>query len=405
VRRLTNNFGLKALSLLLAVLLSAYVYLYINYPTTDVVYLPLKTGNLSSKLVIVKQDPPIDKVLVRLRGPYRSIRQIASLQHTAVLDCTDVTGPGQATLRVNLPRFGDVVAVDQDPGFVDVQAEWKRQKRLKIAVARQGEVDRGFVVGAQSVSVSWVDVSGAESLVERVQQAQVEPDVSGVRGDLVANVPVLLYDGNGARVEGPALRLTPSEVRYELRLVATANVRVLNVVPDYHGLPPAGFFVTELTAEPTTIPVPAELVPAGALTVRTGAVELSGARETFSAPADLLYPFSVPKDSGLPRECTVEVAIAALGPEEAGAVVVGIQLRGANQHFDYALSSPQVAVRSLDLASARREQLQGIVAVVEVGDLGPGEHRVAPQVTLPPDVGEVTITPSTIMLSVMPSGK
>jgi YbbR domain-containing protein len=405
MRWLTNNIGLKLASLALAAMLSGYVYVYINYPTTQTLYLPLRIRSVSSGLVIASQQPEVERVLVRVRGPFRSIKQMLSSNHQALLDCTEVVNPGVEVLRVQLPDFGDLVVTGQDPNFITLTFEKKESLKLDVRIDRRGLPQKGFMVESENTQESAVDISGPVSIIDRVKYAQVEPNVADAAQDMVSDETVRLYDNAGSPVADPSITITPDTIRYSMHLSPASDSKPLTVVPDYTGLPPRQYILAGISAKPAYIAVPAELVPPGVFTVRTSAVDLSTARSNFTATVSLIYPFKTPKVSNLPVQCEVQVQIASLEEESAGAARIKVQLRHANPKLEYVLSPPEVIVRADELTMTDSTELRKILAVLDVEALGPGEHMLSPQIVLPPQISHATIIPNIIKLTVIKGGK
>src|SRR5688572_9458719 len=111
MRLLTNNCGLKLLSLLLAGLISAYVVNEVNYPVPENIHLPLQVRGLAGDMVLVNTLPP--SIQARVRGPYRLIRRLQALAPVATIDLSAFKEPGSYTVAVRLPDLGQVAVINQ----------------------------------------------------------------------------------------------------------------------------------------------------------------------------------------------------------------------------------------------------------------------------------------------------
>lgn len=405
MRWLTNNLWIKLASLALASMLSVYVYIYLNYPITQPLLLPLQIRNLDPKLVLVSMQPDVERVLIRLRGPYRSIKQIQSSSHQATLDCNGITTAGAATIRIRLPEFGDVIITSQDPNFVTAQFDNKAAATLGLTIDRRGTPATGFIVASEQLASTTVQISGSEAVVNKVRLAQVEPKTAGISQDIVTDEAVHLYDANARPIDANSLNIVPATVRYSLKLMPVGDTKPLTIVPEIQDLPPDQYFLAGLAANPAYIAVKASLVPHGVFTVRTEPVDLSSAREDFTATVGIVYPFKVPAGSNLPTQCQVQVDVESLANEAIGARRIKIELTHRDGQLDYALSPPEVILRAAEFAQATPRALNQVKAVLDVGGLKPGEHMLSPQVALPPIIEHVTIIPNIIKLTVIQKGK
>jgi YbbR domain-containing protein len=405
MRWLTNNLWVKLASLTLAIMLSSYVYLYLNYPTTQSLYLPLRIRNLDPGLVLVSQQPDVERVQIRVRGPYRSIKQLLASNHQATLDCSEIAAPGSETLRVHLPDFGDTIVTDQDPNFMTVKFDSKASATLKLKIDHRGAVQPGFVIADETLSARTVDITGPKSVVTRAESAQVEPDISNKTQDVVSEEVVRIYDKDALLLDNQALRITPDTVRYSLKLLPVGDTKPLTVVPDYAGLPPRQFVLAGMTADPAYVPVKTGLIPPGVFTVRTEPIDLSNAHDDFTVTVGLIYPFDLPADSNLPATCEVHVDIASLADETVGAVRTRIELRGTDARMEYVLSPPEVIVRAQELSRMGEGDSKLVRATLDVAGLKPGEHWLSAQISLPTQIEHVTIIPNIIKLTIIQGGK
>jgi YbbR domain-containing protein len=405
MRRLTNNLGIKAGSLVLATMLSAYVYLYLNFPTTQALFVPLVIHNLDPGLIIVSRAPESDRVLLRVRGPYRSIRQLAAIRYSATLDLSELKEPGTMPVRVHVPELNQLIVTDQDPQLVSVAVEKLAAKKLKLTIDRRGKQAPGQVVASEDVSNTEVNIAGPESVVSRVQLARIEPDVEGATEDVVSTEQVQLYDAMRLPISKAGLTVNPAAVRYSLELIPVGDTRLLAVVPDYAGKPPRQYVLAGLTAKPAYIPVKAGLVPSGVISVRTAPVDLAKARASFTATVDLMYPFQTPAAADLPKQCQVYVEITPLPENGAGAERLTIQLVHSDKRYEYVLSPPELLLRLDGATKLDQTDQQLLRAFVDAEGLTPGEHRVVPQVALPLGLEHVTIIPGSVKLTIIERGK
>jgi YbbR domain-containing protein len=405
MRWLTNNLWIKLASLTLATMLSGYVYIYLNYPIAQSLILPLQVRNLDPQLVLVSMQPDVERVLIRVRGPYRSIKQIQSSNHQVTLDCSEITAAGTETMRLHLPEFGDVSVTGQEPNFITARFDKKATAALELAIDRRGTPAPGFIVASEQLASNSVQISGPETIVSTVKTAQVEPKTAGVSQDLVTDEAVHLYDANSRPIDANSLDIAPATVRYSLKLMPVGDTKPLTIVPEIQGLPPEQYFLAGIIANPAYIAVKSSLVPAGVFTVRTEPVDLSSAREDFTATVGIVYPFTLPPGVNLPAQCQVQVNVESLAKDASGARRIKIELLHGDSRLEYVLSPPEVILRASEFEQAGPRELSQVRAILDVEGLKPGEHLLSPQISLPPQIEHVTIIPNIIKLTVIQGGK
>lgn len=86
------------------------------------------------------------------------------------------------------------------------------------------------------LSESTVDISGPESIVSQVNRVCIEGEIKGIldKTATINNLPIILYDSNGNKVNNPNLTFSV------LNIDATVSVlsrKVLNIEPDFSGKP------------------------------------------------------------------------------------------------------------------------------------------------------------------------
>lgn len=402
-QRLTNNLVLKVFSLALAILLSFYVLEYVNPLWTDDLPLSLRIDNLAMSLIVVEPIPLQAGPQIKVKGPVRTVRRMEGVNLTAALDCSTITDQGVYNLPVKLPDLGDLQIIEQEYKFVQIKIEEKASVSLSIGVNRRGTVDENFEVGEEQISQPEVVITGPRSLIDRIDVAQIEPEVKHLRHDIRNQImPVQLYDKNYELIAAPSLQIRPGQVSYSLKLISIGSIRVLKVIPDYTGQLPEDYMLDKLVPIPLTIPVDANLVPEGVFAVRTTPIDLTDAREKFTVETQLIYPFEVPEISRLPDLCQVTVHVISIA--EIGAARVAVDIIGASSDYDYVVTPPEIVVRSEELMLLDVAEVDQIQAVLYVADLGPGEYRLAPQLTLPLTIERVTIDHDTLELTIIQSG-
>jgi YbbR domain-containing protein len=339
-------------------------------------------------------------VHLRVKGKFSQIRQLPTASRT-FLNLGNITEPGEYMINLRLPEYlRDMQIVEQDLKQLRVELEARGSKELEIQIERRGEVDERFDIVREETSVENVVVSGPVSLVERITSAQIEPDVEGLDQNIDSRLfPLQIYDQDNEQVANELLRLKPAHVRYSLQLAPLDAFKVLKVYPDYAGELPEGYILVEISANPPTIAVPAELVKETDFAIRTSPINLSGARDNMQVKAELQYPFERPTEGLLPEFCTVTVEIMPI-TNLPDALSIPVDIVGRDETLDYLLPRQEIAVRLPDIDELSQSNITGIRAVINVSGLGPGEYRIVPQVSVPQQVEHVTIEPNIVVLNI-----
>lgn len=400
MHRITNNFGLKLLAISLATLLSVYVYLYIDYPTTQSLHLPLTVRNLDSSLIITYPEPFPQTILINVRGPYRLIRQLQSSNLNAWIDLRNSTIPQSETVPVQVPDLGELIITRQEPEVIILTTELSKQVTMALTVRKVGEIDSSFSMGNELLSRSSVTVQGPESLVSKIDSCEVRVNLDNANADISATLPVILLDQDGKEIKSSLLTIEPGQVDYSLALIPHGSFRLLQIIPETKGLPPDGFLLVKLTANPPRVQLPSNLVPGDVNFIKTAPIDISDARETFTKMVPIVYPFKT-EGVTVPAECEVTLEVTTM--EELGSIRVEPKVVNADPGYKYIITPPQFSVISDRFAEYDDPIRKEVKAEVNVAGLKEGEYLIAPQVFLPSGIDNVKISPSILKVTILKS--
>jgi len=200
----TQNFGWKVLSLVIAVVLWELVATEPELSTFATVGVEYK--NLSDDLEI--SSDPVGSVKLELRGPSGELRGLGNggVHPELVLDMSGVQ-PGERTFpitdqNVNLSR--GVRLVRSIPPEVRFRFERQGTRAVRVVPRFTGEGRSGYDVATYSVAPGSMAIIGPASRVARVSAAFTDPvDVSSLVGSSDFRVNVFLEDPY-VRFRGPA---------------------------------------------------------------------------------------------------------------------------------------------------------------------------------------------------------
>ncbi|HEV2445675.1 MAG TPA: CdaR family protein, partial [Candidatus Sulfopaludibacter sp.] len=179
---LFDNFGWKALSLLIAVVIWAMVASEPELSATATARLVYK--NLPDDLEIASE--PTSQVTLEVRGPLGELRGLGDGVHPAVvLDMAGVT-PGERTF----PITSGVVQLNRRvhlmraiPSEVRFDFERRLVRTVPVRVRISGDGSNGYMVTSRQVQPAELTIVGPSTHVSRIAAAVTDPiDVSNVVG-------------------------------------------------------------------------------------------------------------------------------------------------------------------------------------------------------------------------------
>lgn len=205
-RHVLHNFGIKLLSLALAVGLWLAVT---RDPVAEVaVQVPIEFRNIPENLEINTESIP--RAEIRVRGPQRIVRRLQSADIYAEIELGGMK-PGERTFdltaeQVHHPRELEVVQVIPSQFHLALDSRLTRQIPVRPRVF--GNFTAGYQIGRIESEPSMIAISGPRQRVEAVESAITDPvDASGtmdratfVRHAYVSDPLVQVTNPNPVRV-------------------------------------------------------------------------------------------------------------------------------------------------------------------------------------------------------------
>jgi YbbR domain-containing protein len=175
------NFGLKVLSLVVAVLLWMAVT---RDPVAEIaVNVPVEFHNAPEHLEISSETIP--QVQVRVRGPVREVRELSAADVHAVVDMANVL-PGERTYdlapkRIHVPD--GVQVVQTVPSQIRVSFDRRETRQVEVKPRVIGTFVTGYRIEQVTPTPQLVTIVGPAAHVKSVETAITDPvDASGVVG-------------------------------------------------------------------------------------------------------------------------------------------------------------------------------------------------------------------------------
>jgi YbbR domain-containing protein len=227
-RVFVDHFGLKLLSMLLAVLIHMAVQ---RDSVREVdIEVAVTVSRVPQDKVFVGDLP--DVLRVRLRGRWSSLRDLL-YDRSARVTC-DLSGARDGDRFVFDAAFVEAQLGARDarvlrvqPAAMAIELDALRTRTVPVEVATTGQPAPGFRVGPDNLTVepNVVTVSGPASILSRVDRVRAAPvDLDNADSDLRVQVRL-------SRPLGPHVTLSADEVSVQVRLEETVITQVIEDVP------------------------------------------------------------------------------------------------------------------------------------------------------------------------------
>lgn len=174
--------GLKALALIIAVILWAYVRVTVGGVTQNQVTqlelkIPLETKGAGTNLIPFEKSA--DTITVTVRGESDLVNELGEGMVRAFVDLKDVAA-GSAWPEVQVIVPGDITIMNIDPKSVNVRISPLMAKEVPIRIDVSGKPKPGFKAGKPLYEPTAVKIEGPEELVRQVAEVRGGVQVDGL---------------------------------------------------------------------------------------------------------------------------------------------------------------------------------------------------------------------------------
>lgn len=206
IQSLLNNWHLKLLSLLFAIVL--WLFIVGEQKLERGFSIPLELKNLPEGMMVTSEVP--SHIDVRIIGP----RTLLVNQDTEELSIgVDLKGlkAGVTTFRrledrINLP--GGMRVSRLFPSYVDIKLEEVLERNLPVKVVFEGQLPAGLEVAELQLAEQTVTVAGARSEVVKLREIRTEPVVLTDQLETFNVQAPLVYSGKFSRLLSESLEVT-----------------------------------------------------------------------------------------------------------------------------------------------------------------------------------------------------
>lgn len=354
----------------------------------------------------IGQDPGLiqiggtvpQQVEVTLRAPH-SIWQSLLAREASIRAIVDLTGLGSGLHTVDIQVQIDtspVRIISVTPQNFELSLEPHVTRSLAIELALTGNPAIGYQAGTAELNPVEVVITGAESLVSRIDHIQADLDLTDARQNIAVSLPLLAVDRNGLSIGG--VTIFPESVQVSLLVIQQGGYRDLAVKVMTVGNPASGYSLTSVAAFPPIVTVYSansgtiESLPGY---VETSSLDLGGAQADIEKRLGIILPPDVTLIGD--QFVTVKVGIAPIigsrtisyRPVEMIGVATGLTPHLSPQTVDVILSGPLPVLDSLVISDVHVQ--------VDLTGLTAGTYQLTPRVSIAgQDLTVESILPGTV---------
>ena len=364
-------------------------------------------------LEIVGQDPDLlitnvysEQLQITLRAPHSIWEQLVANKDSvhAILDLSGL-GAGEHTLEPQIQiGIQPTRLVSLSPLSVNITLEELVTRSISVEANISGDPSVGYQAGAPSFTAVVATVSGAKSLVDRVDVLRVSFDISDAREDIEENLSIEILDEFGDPLRG--VNLSPEIIQLTIPISQQGGYRDMAVKVGLTGQVANLYRLTGISVFPLIVTVysaDTQLVNDLPGIIETEALDISGISEDISARLKLILPENVVVvgDQSVLVEVSVEAIFGSLTISDKPLEIINLDpalaAKLSSLTVDIILSGPLPALDTLSTDDLR--------IIVDAGGLSAGTHQLTPLVEILNDEIKVeSILPESveITLSIAP---
>jgi YbbR domain-containing protein len=207
---ITDNWGLKLLSLAVAVLL--WLATVGEPESATVIAVPVQYRNIPTNLEVSSEMR--ESAYVEVRGPSGRLSGSSLANTVVVIDLASENRPGERTYSIqaeNVKLPSGVQFLRAVPAQIRIRLEYQVSREVPVVVRYAGPAPEGLRIVSQEITPQLVRILGPESRVNAIDRVQTDPiELTAVEG--IQSFHVHTYSGD------PQVRLVQSDLKVSIKV-------------------------------------------------------------------------------------------------------------------------------------------------------------------------------------------
>ncbi len=398
---LTDNLGLKLLSVIAAIMLWLII-VSIDDPVTYQDFSGIRVTMLNEDAVTDKDkvyriEDNSDIISVRVQARRSILEKLSSEDFTATADMEkNIKLDNLVGIEVSCSsrkvRSSDVLNITKSRENVVIRIEDASSEQFNVLVNEIGQEGEGYMVGTAMPEQSLIQISGPASVIAEIRRVVVDLNKTGFTSDQVKNCEIKIYDNANNPIDTTYLeyngKTTGMNVHVTMFKKKTVRLRV-----DYTGTPGDGYSFQELTFKPETLEIAGtaeNIADLREISIPGEAVNIEGITEDTQINVDVTK--YLPENIRLADDKDASVAVAVTLEKKQGKTigipVSEIELRNIPKGFNVSfgdLDEVEIIVMgtSTQLAELSEDAINVSLELEEYSKAG--SYKGALEVELPQD--------------------
>ena len=394
--KMSNDWQAK----LAAVFLAICAWIYVTGLQTRLIDFPggvnLNMRNTAVGLATVSDTSQIKLKIISSNWRWR---QLTADSFEAYVDLSGLSaGIYEKDVIVN-SLFSDVRIIEKSPAKILVKLEPMVKKTVPAAVKISGQPAAGFMVGDSSVEPESVEIAGAKSVVESINNVEARIKLTGQAQELSQSLPVRAYNNAGETIGN--LSYAPAEVKITVPIEQIDQTKQVGVNPKFVGQPASGYWLSAAAAEPGVMEIIGRPETINRINVlETEPIVLDGLKSEKTIDSKVILPEGVTFKTPLPgNQIKVKITISQL--ESTKEINTGFSWQNLGGGLKVIAAEPSFLKTTVGGQAEKLAKLstKDIIYNVDLNGLTAGSHSVEikkENFSLPEGITVISFSPSTI---------
>ncbi len=338
-----------------------------------------------------------ESVTIRLKGRTRDLDRIETEKLKGFIDLSDIDKPGEQKVQIEIEGIPMGVRLEKQPERT-VVVDRITSKKVPVEVDIKGKEASGYQVQPYTLKPDKVEVSGPQSIVDKVVMGKVSLDLKDSKATIEQSLPIKLLDENGQPIKSRFLSL------YQEFAIVTVPIypkKILPVEVAVSGKPADGYEVSEIEVQPKDMTVSgSEALLEEMESIKTEIVDIEGIKADVKRTVKLQKYEDIYLDPTQPSEVNVVVRIRPIEVEEQlSGKKIDVENLGLDRRVELSTNHVDLVLKG-DKAVMDNVEDDMIKVYVDLKGVSRGEKSFPLRVNAPEGIEVLSIEPQEVQVNI-----
>ncbi len=189
---------------------------------------------------------------VSVHGRRSVVDRLSSDSILATADLSELSSVNAVPIKVELKKHTSSDVTLDCSQVLKISLEDMESKQIKVTVNCEGSPADGYSVGECVAKPNVIEVSGGESVIDRIAYVEVSVNVNGASESFSKSAEPIAYDQKKHKITSATLSFNTKKVRTRVQILQKKSVPVKIQI---QGKPAEGYEFIEVNSSPETIEV------------------------------------------------------------------------------------------------------------------------------------------------------